>query len=243
VAESAAQTLDADVVITMLADDAALESVWIARDLVSRMPASCVHLNMGTISLRMGKRMAALHAAAGGQYVAGPVFGRPEVAAQGRLDIVVAGPPAAIERCKPLFDVLGKKWFIVGPAPALANAVKIARNFLLASLVESLGEALALVRKSGVDPAVFLEVITGSSFDARYRDYGRRMVEQDFAATFTLNLGLKDVELAREAAADNGVPLPTADLLRDQHLAAIAQGFGDKDWAALGEYIAQRAGL
>ncbi len=243
IAESPVQALDAEVVITMLADDAALEAVWIAGDLVSRMPASAVHLNTGTISLRMAKRMTALHAAAGRLYVAAPVFGRPEVAAQGQLDIVAAGPPAAIERCRPLFGVLGKKWFLVGPAPALANAVKIARNFLLASLVESLGEALALVRKSGVDPAAFVEVITGSSFDARYRDYGRRMVEQDFAATFALKLGLKDVELAREAAADTGMPLPTADLLREQHLAAIAQGFGDKDWAALGEYIAQRAGL
>jgi 3-hydroxyisobutyrate dehydrogenase-like beta-hydroxyacid dehydrogenase len=243
VAETPDRALDAEIVVTMLADDAALEAVWVVPELASRMPASCVHLNMGTTSLRMGRRMAALHEAVGGRYVAAPVFGRPPVAAQGQLDIVVAGSEAAIERCVPVLGALGRKWFVVGGDPALANAVKIARNFLLASLVESLGEALALARKSGVDPALFLDVITGSSFDARYRDYGRRMVERDFKPTFPLHLGLKDVELARETGADCGVPLPTADLLREQHLAAIAHGFGDLDWAALGEFIARRAGL
>ncbi len=243
IAEAPQQALNAEVVITMLADDAALEAVWILPDLVSSMPAATVHLNMSTNSLRMGKRMTALHAAAGNRYVVAPVFGRPHVAAQGQLDIVAAGPRAAIERCQPLFGVLGARWFAVGEEPCLANIVKIARNFLLASIVESLGEALALVRKSGVDPAAFLEIITTSSFDRRYQDYGRRMVEKDFGATFPLKLGLKDVELALAAGGDTGVPLPLGDLLREQHLDAIAHGFGDKDWAALGEYIAGRAGL
>ena len=243
VAATPAQALDAEVVITMLADDAALEAVWIVPGLVARMPASTVHLNMGTISLELGRRMSALHAAAGSQYVAAPVFGRPHVAAQGKLDIVAAGQQAAIERCQPLFAVLGARWFVVGTEPYLANVVKIARNFLLAALVESLGEALALVRKSGVAPAAFLDIITSTSFDVRYKDYGRRMVEKDFVATFPLKLGLKDVELALQAGAGSGVPLPTAELMRDQHLAAIAHGYGDMDWAALGEYLAQRAGL
>jgi 3-hydroxyisobutyrate dehydrogenase-like beta-hydroxyacid dehydrogenase len=187
--------------------------------------------------------MMALHAAAGSAYVAAPVFGRPTVAASGGLDIVAAGPPPAIETCRPIFGALGGQTFAVGEAPYLANAVKIARNFLLASLVESLGEALALVRKCGADPAVFLDVITSTSFDRRYRDYGRRMVEKDFEPTFSLAGGLKDVELALAAAADSGALLPTAALIREQHLAAIADGFGEKDWAALGEFIARRAGL
>jgi 3-hydroxyisobutyrate dehydrogenase-like beta-hydroxyacid dehydrogenase len=243
IACSAQETLDADVVVTMLADDAALEAVWQGAGLVARMPASAIHLNMGTVSLDMGRRMAKLHAAAGVGYVAAPVFGRPHVAATGELDIIAAGSAAAIERCRPLFGALGSRTFVVGAEPHLANAVKIARNFLLASLVESLGEALALVRKCGVDPAVFLDVITSSSFDRRYRDYGRRMVEGDFEPAFLLSLGLKDVELALAAAAVSGVRLPTAALLREQHVAAIADGFGEKDWAALGEFIAQRSGL
>jgi len=243
VADRAEEALAAEVVITMLADDAALEAVWASPGLAARMPASAVHLNMVSMSLGMARRIAALHAAAGAAYVAAPVFGRPHVAALGELDIVAAGAAPAIERCRPLFDALGSRTFVVGAEPHLANLVKIARNFLLASLVESLGEALALARKSGVDPALFLEVISGTSFDRRYRDYGRRMVERDFEPAFSLALGLKDVELAREAAAENGMALPTADLLRDQHVAAIAAGFGEKDWAALGEFIARRAGL
>jgi 3-hydroxyisobutyrate dehydrogenase-like beta-hydroxyacid dehydrogenase len=235
--------LAAEVVITMLADDAALDAVWVDPGLVGRMPASGGHLNMSTVSMKMARRMTALHAAAGSAYVAAPVFGRPNVAAAGELDIVAAGLPAAIESCRPILGALGSRTFVVGEAPYLANAVKIARNFLLASLVESLGEALALVRKSGADPAVFLDVITGTSFDRRYRDYGRRMVEKRFEPTFSLAGGLKDVELALAAAADSGVPLPTAELIRGQHLAAIADGFGEKDWAALGEFIARRAGL
>ena len=244
VAEAPVEALAAEVVITMLADDAAVEAVWIVPGLVSRMPASAVHLNMSTVSLQMGRRMTALHARAGGQYVAAPVFGRPHVAARGQLDIVAAGPAAALERCQPLFSVLGSRSFVAGAEPQLANVVKIARNFLLATVVESLGEALALVRKSGVDPATFISIVTSTSFNApAYKDYGRRMIEEDFGVTFPLKLGLKDVELARAAGAALGVPLPTADLLRDQHLAAIAHGFGEKDWAALGAYIAQRAGL
>jgi 3-hydroxyisobutyrate dehydrogenase-like beta-hydroxyacid dehydrogenase len=236
-------TLHSQVVISMLADDLAIEQVWITSGLVQKMPVSCVHLNMATNSLKMGKRLAGLHEAAAARYVAAPVFGRPHVAAEGLLDIVVAGPPQAIERCEPLFSVLGARWFVVGAEPHLANIVKIARNFMLASIVESLGEALALVRKSQVDPAVFLNVITSSSFDTRYRDYGRRMVEGDFGATFPLKLGLKDVELALEAAADSGMALPTGELLREQHVEAVTHGFGDQDWAALGQYIAAQSGL
>lgn len=235
--------LDGEVVITMLADDGAIEAVWIAPGLIESMPRSCIHLNMATVSLKMARRLADLHRAAGAAYVSAPVFGRPAVAAKGQLDIVAAGDSSAIARCRPLFAALGARCTFVGTEPHLANVVKIARNFLLATLVESLGEALALARKSGVDPAAFLEVITSTSFDTRYRDYGRKMVAKDFAATFPLSGGLKDVELALAAAADAGVPLPTGELLRKQHLEAIARGFGDQDWAALGEYIAQRAGL
>ena len=242
-AESPAGALGAEVVISMLADDDAMDAVWFAGGLVARLPAHAVHLNMVSNGLRMARRLADAHAESGRQYVAAPVFGRPPVAAQGGLDIVVAGEPAALARCEPVLAALGRRCFNAGREPHLATAVKIARNFLLAALVEGLGEALALVRKTGVDPAAFIEIITASSFDQRYRDYGRRMVERDFAPTFALNLGLKDVELAREAGTQCGVPLPTADLLREQHAAAIAVGFGEQDWAALGEFIAQQAAV
>ncbi len=244
IAADARGVLGAEVIVTMLADDAAVEAVWIHGGLIREMPAACVHANMATVSLRMGERMARLHEEAGNGYVSAPVFGRPSAAAAGQLDIVTAGGQAALARCAPVFAVLGKQTFTVGTEPPLANIVKIARNFLLATVVESLGEAFALVRKSGVDPAAFLRIITSTSFNApAYKSYGQRMVDRDFEPTFALKLGLKDVELALDAGAGTGVPLPTAGLIRERHLAAISAGYGEKDWAALGEYIAQDAGL
>ena len=245
VAAEPGQTLDAEIVVTMLADDAAVEAVWITPDLVGKMPSSGIHLNMASISLKMGKRLTALHAVAGSQYVSAPVFGRPPAAAQGLLDVVAAGSEAAIARCQPLFSALGRNTFIVGAEPYQANIVKIARNFLLATVIASLGEAFALVRKSGVDPATFLSTITSTSFSAPvYKSYGRMMVDKAFApTTFPLRLGLKDVELALEAGADTQVPMPFASLIREQHLGALASGFGEQEWAALGDYIARSAGL
>jgi 3-hydroxyisobutyrate dehydrogenase-like beta-hydroxyacid dehydrogenase len=236
--------VDAEVVISMLADDAAVEAVWIASGLVGAMAAGAIHLNMASVSLRMGQRLSALHRERGSTYVSAPVFGRPQAAASGQLDIIAAGPPDAIARCAPLFEVLGKRWFDLGAEAAHANIVKIARNLMLGTIIESLGEAFALVQKTGVDPARFLDIITSTSMSApAYTNYGRLMIDKPSDATFTLKLGMKDIELALQAGGDTGVPLLMAALIREQHLAAIAHGYGDKDWAALGNYIAETAGL
>ena len=244
VAAQPIEALDAEVVITMLADDAAVEAVWVASGLAGKMSSPGIHLNMSSIGLKMGKWLTELHRAGGGQYVSAPVFGRPYAAASGQLDIGVAGPEAAVARCKPLFGVLGRQFFTVGSEPCQANIVKIARNFLLGTIIESLGEAFALTRKSGVDAASFLNIITSTSMSApAYKNYGRMIAAKAYEPTFGLKLGLKDVELALEAAGDTHVPMPMAGLLRERHLAAIARGYGDKDWAALGEYIAESAGL
>lgn len=236
--------LDSDVVITMLADDAAVEAVWITSGLAEHMQPGVIHLNMATVSLAMAQRLALLHRSHRSEYVSAPVFGRPQAAASGQLDIVAAGSPWAIAQCVPLFEALGRRWFDVGTDPAHANIVKIARNFLLATIIESLGEAFALVQKSGVEPARLLEIITSTSMNApAYKNYGRLMIEPPAEVTFSLKLGMKDVELALQAADDTGVPLPSARLIREQHVAAIAHGYGEKDWAALGNYIAESAGL
>jgi 3-hydroxyisobutyrate dehydrogenase-like beta-hydroxyacid dehydrogenase len=238
------EVMDAEVVLTMLADDAAVEAVWAASGLAAAMAPAAIHLNMATVSLAMGKRLAALHAAGGSGYLSAPVFGRPHAAATGQLDIIVAGDAAAIERCQPLFAVLGRQHFVVGAEPHHANIVKIARNYLLATIIESLGEAFALTRKSGVDASTFLHVITSTAMSApAYKNYGRMIIEKTPPPTFPLPLGLKDLELALAAASDTKVPMAMGSLLREQHLAAIAHGFGDQDWAALGEYIARSAGL
>ena len=244
VAEHSEETGASEVVITMLADDAAVESVWITSRLLERMPPGAVHLNMASVSLRMATRLTALHREHGREYVAAPVFGRPQAARDGQLDIVAAGAREAIAQCTPLFAALGKQWFDLGATPAHANIVKIARNYLLGTIIESLGEAFALVAKSDVQPAKFLEVLTSTSLDcAAYRNYGRLILEPPARPTFALTLGRTDVELALEAGRDMGVAMPAAETLRDQHVAAIAAGYGEDDWAALGNYIAACAGI
>lgn len=239
VASTAAEAVDAELVITMLSDDAAVDAVWLQSGLAKT--SRCIHLNMATVSLAMARRLAGLQK----NYVAAPVFGRPPVAAKGELDVVAAGPPELLERCQPVFKALARQVFVVGTEPEQANAVKIARNFLLATVIESLGEAMALVRKSGVDAATFLNILTSTSLSApAYKNYGRLMVEGAYEpAQFSMELGLKDVELALATAREKGVPLPTAELIRKHLLEAIAEGSGHKDWAALAEHIARQAGL
>lgn len=232
--------LDADVVVTMLADDAAVRAVWLDTGLAQRLPG--IHLNMATVSTFLSKELAAIQ---GKSYVAAPVFGRPPLAAQGQLDIIAAGPAAALEKCRPLFQALGKQTFVVGEEPAKANAVKIARNFLLAAMIESLGEAFALVSKCGVAPADFLNVISNTSLGSpAYKSYGKLIVEQAWTpAQFAMPLGVKDVELALATAREAGVALPSGLLVRKHLLEAIAAGRGEQDWAALAGYLAERAGL
>jgi len=234
--------LDSEVVITMLADDAAVRAVWLDSGLAARMPAGAIHLNMATVSMGIARQLTAIHK---GAYVAAPVFGRPHVAAQGQLDVIAAGPAVAIKRCDSLFKTLAKQVFVVGEDPAKANAVKIARNFLLATVIESLGEAFALVRKCGVDPHIFLEILSNTSLGSpAYKNYGRMIVEQAWQpAQFAMPLGVKDVELALATAREAGVPLPSGELIRKNLLEAIAAGRAEQDWAALAGKIAADAGL
>lgn len=231
VASSPEGVLGADVVITMLADDIAVDAVWSRPEMELRG----VHLNMATVSLLTSRALAKRQKS----YVAAPVFGRPPAAAKGELDIIAAGPKEAIERCQPVFKALSRQVFIVGTEPEQANAVKIARNFLLATVIESLGEAFALVRKSHVPDQKFLEILTSTSLAApAYRNYGKLMVEGTYEpAQFSMLLGLKDVELALATGRENGVPLPSAELIRKHLQAAIAAGYGSKDWTALAEYL------
>ena len=241
VAPDPAQVLDAEVVITMLADDAAVRSVWIDSGMARKLPAGAIHLNMATVSMAISRELAAMQK----NYVAAPVFGRPPLAAQGQLDIIAAGPNEALERCKPLFSALGKQTFVVGEEPAAANAVKIARNFLLACLIESLGEAFALVRKCGVEPQKFLDVIGSTSLGSpAYKSYGKMIVEQAWKpAQFAMPLGVKDVELALATARDAGMGLELGEMIRAHLMEAIAAGRAEEDWAALAGHIAHRAGV
>jgi 3-hydroxyisobutyrate dehydrogenase-like beta-hydroxyacid dehydrogenase len=230
----------------MVADDAALEAVVFGENgVLGELPKHGVHISLSTISVALGDRLAAVHAQAGQQFVSAPVFGRPEAAEGARLAIVAAGPSAAIEKCKPLFESLGPKLWIVGEKPSLANAVKLSGNFLIATVLESLAEALTFARKSGVDSAALLDFLTSTLFNAPvYKTYGGLIVEgKHEPAGFATKLGLKDVRLVLQAAEAASVPMPIASVVRDRFVTAMARGNAEKDWSILGRIAAQDSGL
>lgn len=236
----------AEVVFTMLADDRALEDVSFGPGkMVESLPAGAIHVSSSTISVALSRRLDAAHRERRQHYVSAPVFGRPEAAAAAKLFIVAAGPAAQIERCRPLFDALGQKTFIAGESAPNANLIKLTGNFLITTVIESLAESIALVKKAGVDGNQFLEILTNSLFNAPiYRTYGGIIANEKFEpAGFKLPLGLKDNRLLLAAAEENAVPMPMASLVRDRFLAALAQGMGESDWSAIARISARNAGL
>lgn len=246
VVDTPADASRGDVVITMLSDDAAVEAVVLGGGgLIYALREETVHISMSTISAGLSKRLAESHRRAGRQFVAAPVFGRPDAATGGKLFILAAGSPEAVEKCMPIFDSLGQKTFVVGEDPWDANIVKLSGNFLVASMIESLGESLALIRKHGIDQHKFLDVLTSSLFTAPvYKTYGGIMAREDYEpAGFKLPLGLKDLRLMLAAAEDAEVPMPAASLIHEQFLTALARGYRDLDWSSLGLLSAENAGL
>ncbi|HYK81585.1 MAG TPA: NAD(P)-dependent oxidoreductase [Gemmatimonadales bacterium] len=242
----AAAARGADVLITMVADDAALEGVMLGdAGALAALPRGAIHVSMSTVSPALSRWLAERHATAGQTLVAAPVFGRPDAAEAQKLWIVAAGPAAALERCRPLLDAMGQGVIPVGEHPARANVIKIAGNFLLAAAIEALGEAFALARKHDVAPAELLDIVNGHLFRSPiYENYGKLIAAERYEpAGFKLRLGLKDTRLALEAGDEAAVPLPLASLLRDHYLAAMARGWGDLDWAAVARVAAADAGL
>jgi 3-hydroxyisobutyrate dehydrogenase-like beta-hydroxyacid dehydrogenase len=229
----------------MLADDAAVESVVFGVDgVLAGLKPGSIHISMSTISVALAERLASAHQAAGQRFVAAPVFGRPEVAAAGKLFIVAAGEPKTVRFCQPLFEVLGQRTFVIADEPPKANLVKLSGNFLIAAVIETLGEAFALVGKTGIDRARYLDILTNTLFGAPvYKTYGGIIAEERYAPPgFRARLGFKDIHLALGAAEALQVPMPVASLLRDRFLTLIATGSGDFDWSALAALAARDAG-
>jgi len=247
VAESpAAAASAAEALITMLADDHAVENVIFAPgNVLQALPAGAVHVSMSTISVALSRRLAEAHRERQQHYIAAPVFGRPDAAAAAKLFIVAAGPAEQVERCRPVFDTIGQKTFRAGEEAPAANVIKLTGNFLTTTVIESLAESFALVRKFRLDPNIFLEILTGSLFTAPvYRNYGSMIAADKFEpAGFKLPLGMKDNRLLLTAAEEAAVPMPMASLVHDRFLAALAQGLGDADWAAIARISYQNAGL
>jgi 3-hydroxyisobutyrate dehydrogenase-like beta-hydroxyacid dehydrogenase len=247
-AHAAATIKDAcrgDVVLTMMADDHALEDAAFGpQGIVASLGKGALHISCSTISVALSERLTEAHAKAGQRFLSAPVFGRPDAAAAAKLFIAVAGPKDAIETAQPLLDAIGQKTFVLGSKPSSANLVKLSGNFLIAVVIESLGEAVALVTKGGVDRHAYLDLLTSTLFSAPvYKVYGHLIAEQKFEpAGFAAPLGFKDVRLALQAAEDLRVPLPLASLLRDRFLRLLAEG-GDKlDWSAISMLAAKDAG-
>jgi 3-hydroxyisobutyrate dehydrogenase-like beta-hydroxyacid dehydrogenase len=244
-ARTVAEACGGEVVVSMLANDDAVESVTFGADgILANLAAGAVHVSSSTISVGLAERLVAAHAEAGQRFVAAPVFGRPEAAAAAKLFVVAAGDPDAVARVSPVFDAIGQRTFVIAEDPTAASLVKISGNFLIASVIESLGEAMALVAKAGVDKELYLDILTSTLFDAPvYRTYGGLIAREEFEpAGFAATLGLKDVRLALAAGEELRVPLPVASLLRDRFLTLLATGGGDLDWSAVGALAAWEAG-
>lgn len=246
VAASISEASTGQAVVTMLSDDAALQSVALGKGgIIESLPAGALHVSSSTISVGLSEVLTKAHANAGQRFVAAPVFGRPDVAMQGKLSVIAAGEKDALDVAAPLFAAIGQKTFIVSETPKIANLVKLSGNFLIATVIESLGEAMALVGKGGVDRGRYVDILTSTLFPAPiYKTYGELLAAGSFDhAGFTASLGHKDIRLALQAGEELQVPLPFASVIRDRFLALFAHG-GDKlDWAALGKLAAKDAGL
>jgi len=245
IADSPAGACSGDVVFTMLADDSAVEGVvYGQKGVLANLAQGAIHVSSSTISVALSKRLAAAHTTAGQRYVAAPVFGRPDAAAARKLYVVTAGALDALQSTAPLLDAMAQKTFTVSEKPEVANLIKLSGNFLIAAVIESLGEAMALVDKAGVNKHQYLDILTSTLFGAPvYQTYGNLIADGKFEpAAFAAPLGLKDLRLTLAAAEDLRVPLPIASLLRDRFLSLLAHG-GDKlDWSAIGGLPARDAG-
>ena len=241
----AAAVTPGGVVITMLANDAALLDVTLGDSGVAdRLGAGGLHISMSTVSPETSRHLAAEHAKRGSLWLSAPVFGRPEAAAAQKLWICQSGAAEAKTRAKPLLEAMGQAIHDFGEEPGAANVVKLSGNFLILSAVEAMAEALTLAEKSGIDRQALAGFLGQTIFNCPiYQNYGRILAAQTYApAGFKLELGMKDVRLVRDAAESATVPMPLADLLHARLLTSLAKGRGQLDWTAIEMVSAEDAG-
>jgi 3-hydroxyisobutyrate dehydrogenase-like beta-hydroxyacid dehydrogenase len=231
----------AQVVCTMLADDAAVESVL--DGILGGLGRGAIHCSMSTISVALCRKLRSAHEENGQRFVAAPVFGRPDAAAQKKLFVVAAG--SAVEECRPLFEATSQGVFPVGDDPAHAALLKLCGNFFIAMLIEGFGETLALSEKAGLDPSRVAEALSKIIFGGAPipTGYATRIAQGSFTPGFAMPLGLKDVSLALAAAKEVNVPLPLADLIKNHLIASLAQGRGEWDWGGFSQILRDQAGL
>jgi 3-hydroxyisobutyrate dehydrogenase-like beta-hydroxyacid dehydrogenase len=241
---------DCDIVITMLPDDAAAHEIVFGGSsparagLASGLKPGALHLSMSTISPALSSSITAEHARRGENFVAAPVFGNPDAAKARELFIIAAGRTDQVDRCRPIFDLVGQRTFVIGSDPAGANLVKLAGNAMTATSLEVLGELVALLRKRGVEPEKFIDIMTSTMFSDRvHKIYGAKMVQERYTPGFAFPLALKDVRLALAEAEAAGVPMPSVDVVHDRLMTGVARGHAGLDWSALALVAAEEAGL
>ncbi len=241
-AEAAA---NAEVVMTMLSDDTAVEQVVFGdAGVISGLRQNAIHISNSTISTACAKRLTQAHQQHEQGYLSAPVFGRPEAAQAKKLIIAVAGDPSLVERVRPLLDAIGRKTIVLGTEPWQANAVKLCGNFMIASMLETFGEAFAVIRKSGMDHQLFFELMKDLFASPVYENYGGSIAAERYEpAGFALRLGLKDTRLVLQTAEELAAPMPFASVLRDHFLSAIANGQEELDWSSIAKVSARNAGL
>jgi 3-hydroxyisobutyrate dehydrogenase-like beta-hydroxyacid dehydrogenase len=246
VAESpAAAARGAEAVMTMLADDAALRQVVEGENgLAAGLARGAAHISSSTISTAFSRELAAEHAKRGQGYMTANVFGRPDAAENKKLIVAAAGPRELVERFHPLFEAIGRQTTFVGEDPWQATAAKLCGNFMIASMIEAFAEAYAMLRKSGVDPHAFLELMNAFFGSPVYANYGRIIADEAFDPPgFALKLGYKDARLVLEAAQEVNAPMPLASMNRDHLLQALAQGQEHLDWSSFAKVAARNAGI
>lgn len=246
VAAKAADTANgAEVLHSMLANDAAVREVILDGGVLDALPKGAVHVNHATISVALARELIDAHEKRGLGYVAAPVFGRPEVAAAGNLNVVASGKPGAVATVQPLLELIGQKVWPMGDDPIRATIVKIGGNFMIGAAIETMAEATTLTRAHGVSAKDFLDVMSNSLFAAPiYKIYGGMIAERKYEpAAFKMSLGFKDIGLARAAAEAERVPMPFASVLHDALLESMAAGDGDLDWSGMARVAAARAHL
>ena len=237
---------DRDLVMSMLADDAALEQVLLGKDgIFEGLPRGALHISSSTIAVATADRVADQHAERGLRFLSAPVFGRPEAAAAAKLIVVAAGAQSDYTAASALFPAISQKAFYIGEKPSAANLVKLCGNFMILAAIEAFAEAMTLVQKGGVPKKQFVEVMTGTLFDTpAYRTYGAALAEDRFKpAGFSAPLGLKDMRLVGQSAEALRVPMPVLNVLRDHLLQAIGTEGEDIDWSGIGQVIAKNGGL
>ena len=246
VATGLRQVCDAEVVFTMLSNDDAVQQVaFSAGGILDSLPRGATHVSSSTISIELSDRLTLAHAEAGQLYVAATVLGRPNLAAEGQLFVIAAGADQAVDKVAPLLDAIGRQTTRFGARPSNANIVKLSVNFLFAAVMESLGEAVALIAKGGIDKAAYVDFLTTTMFNApAYKTYGELAVSDAPAPVgFAAPLGFKDIRLALSAGEKLGVPMPLLSLLHDRFVELMASGGEHMDWSAIGKLAQRDAGL